>query len=195
MPINYTKWTNFWENLTLLDSSHLELFLGIFWEFFIFWIQIWILNLGRFGTGPNRNRTGPVWSVTGQTGPVLTGLVNPAWKPSALSRSSRQQISTPELIQRSCNGWFCTLIVASWHCQPFPLSMACDLHVVNKRTNNLGSNSMTGSHTDHIDGCGTHHSGTIVYSRNLLCFLDAVTSLCCTIFYLYMSYGTFGFRD
>ena len=36
MPANYTKWTNFWENLTPLDSSHLEVFLGIFWEFFIF---------------------------------------------------------------------------------------------------------------------------------------------------------------
>ena len=35
-------------------------FLGIF---HFFWIQIWILNLGRFGTGPNRNRSGPVWPV------------------------------------------------------------------------------------------------------------------------------------
>jgi len=52
---------------------------------------------------------------------------------------------------------------------------------------------MTGS--DIIEIYVGHISGTIVYSRNLLCFLDAVTSLCCTIFYLYMSYGTFGFRD
>ena len=73
----YVKRTNFWENLTPLDSSHLEVFLGIFGEFFIFLIQIWILNLVRFGTGPNRNRAGPVWPVTGQTGPVPTGLVNP----------------------------------------------------------------------------------------------------------------------
>ena len=58
MPEKYVKWTNFWETLTPLNSSHLEVFLGIFWKFFIFWIQIWILNLGRFGTGPNRNRTG-----------------------------------------------------------------------------------------------------------------------------------------
>jgi len=36
------------------------------------------LNLDRFDTGPNRNRAGPVWPVTGQTGPVPTGLVNPA---------------------------------------------------------------------------------------------------------------------
>ena len=33
-----TKWTNFWENLTLLDSSHLEVFLDFFWKFFSFWI-------------------------------------------------------------------------------------------------------------------------------------------------------------
>ena len=77
MSEKYVKRMNFWENLTPLDSSHLEVFLGIFWEFFIFWIQIWILNLGRFGTGPNRNRAGPVWPITGQTGPVPTGFVNP----------------------------------------------------------------------------------------------------------------------
>ena len=53
MPEKYVKRTNFWENLTPLDSSHLKVFLEIF---HFFWIQIWILNLGRFGTGPNRNR-------------------------------------------------------------------------------------------------------------------------------------------
>ena len=68
----------FEKNLIPLDLSQLEVFLGSFWEFFIFWIQIWILNWGRFDTGPNRNRSGPVWPVTGQTGPVPTGLVNPA---------------------------------------------------------------------------------------------------------------------
>ena len=31
------------------------------------------MNLGRFDTGPNRNRVGSIWPVTGQTG----GLVNP----------------------------------------------------------------------------------------------------------------------
>ena len=36
MPEKYVKRTNFWENLTPLGSSHLEVFLGIFWEFFIF---------------------------------------------------------------------------------------------------------------------------------------------------------------
>ena len=34
------------------------------------------MNFGRLGTGRNRNRTEPVWPVTGQTGPVPTGLVN-----------------------------------------------------------------------------------------------------------------------
>ena len=68
MPEKYVKRTNFWENLTPLDSSHLEVFLRIF---SFFWIQIWILNLSRFGTGSNRNRAGPVWPVT-----VHTGLVN-----------------------------------------------------------------------------------------------------------------------
>ena len=54
-----------------------SIFRNFFRNFLIFWIQIWILNLSRFGTGPNRNRTGPVWPVTGQTGPVPTGFVNP----------------------------------------------------------------------------------------------------------------------
>jgi len=62
--------------LTPLNLLHLKVFLNFFWEFFIFLIQIWILNLGRFGTGPNQNRAGPVWPVTGEIRPVPTGLVN-----------------------------------------------------------------------------------------------------------------------
>ena len=69
-PANYTKWTNFWENLTPLDSSHLEVFLGMFWEFFIF------LNLNlNFEFGPiwyrlKPNRLPPVrWSLTSTTTP------------------------------------------------------------------------------------------------------------------------------
>ena len=59
IPANYTKWTNFIENLTPLDSSHLKVFLGIFWEFFIF------LN-------SNLNfEFGPVW--------YRPKLVNPGW--------------------------------------------------------------------------------------------------------------------
>ena len=37
-----------------------SIFRNFFGNFSFFWIQIWILNLCRFGTGPNRNRTGPV---------------------------------------------------------------------------------------------------------------------------------------
>ena len=48
--------------------------------FSFFWIQIWILNYGRFDTGRFTNRTGPIWPVTGQTGPVTDGLVNPEYK-------------------------------------------------------------------------------------------------------------------
>ena len=63
--------------MTPLDSSHFEVFLGNFLGiFYFFLIQIWILNLDQFDTGPNWNRAGPVWPVTGQTGPVPTDLVN-----------------------------------------------------------------------------------------------------------------------
>ena len=54
MPEKYVKRMNFGENLTPLDSLHLEVFLGIFWGFFIF------LNSNlNFEFGPNRNRAGP----------------------------------------------------------------------------------------------------------------------------------------
>ena len=56
-----------------------SIFTNFFGNFSFFWIQIWILNLGRFGTGPNRNRAGPVWPVTGQTGPVPSGFANPGF--------------------------------------------------------------------------------------------------------------------
>ena len=77
MPAKYTKWTNIWKNLTPLDSSQLEVFLEILGIFFIFLIQIWILNLGRFETGRYRNRSGPVWPVTAVSGPVPVGKENP----------------------------------------------------------------------------------------------------------------------
>ena len=78
MPEKYVKRTNFWENLTPLDSSHLEVFLGIFWEFFIFlnlnlnfeFGPVWYQpkpEPGRTGlTGNRSNRTGPVpvWAGT-----------------------------------------------------------------------------------------------------------------------------------
>ena len=45
MSANYTKWANCWDNLTSLDSPHLEVFLGIFWKFFSFFefkFEFWI---------------------------------------------------------------------------------------------------------------------------------------------------------
>ena len=45
MSANYTKWTNFWENLTPLNSSHIKIFLGFFLEifhFFKFKFNFWI---------------------------------------------------------------------------------------------------------------------------------------------------------
>jgi hypothetical protein len=77
MHVNYTKRTNIWKFLTPLDSTHLEVFLRILWDFFIFWIQIQILNWDRLGTGRNQNRSGPVGPVPTVSGPVPTGSVNP----------------------------------------------------------------------------------------------------------------------
>ena len=63
MPAKYTKWTNIWKNLTLLDSSQLEVFLAIFWKFFIF------LNSNlNFKFGPVWNRPKPELVRTGLTG-------------------------------------------------------------------------------------------------------------------------------
>ena len=68
MPEKYVKRTIFWENLTSLDSSHLEVFLGIFWEFFNF------LNSNlNFKFGPVWYRPKPEPDRTGLTG----GFVNP----------------------------------------------------------------------------------------------------------------------
>ena len=43
------------------------------------------MNFGRLGTGRNRNWSGPVRPVTGQTGPVPTGKVNPGHDSGARS--------------------------------------------------------------------------------------------------------------
>jgi hypothetical protein len=75
MHANYIKQMNIWKFLTPLDSTHLEVFLRILWDFFIFWIQIQILNLDRLETG--QNRSGPVGPVPTVSGPVPTGSVNP----------------------------------------------------------------------------------------------------------------------
>ena len=63
--------------LTPLNSSKLKVFLGIFWEFFIFWIQILSFELEQFETGRYRNRSGPVTPVTAVSGPVSVGKKNP----------------------------------------------------------------------------------------------------------------------
>ena len=62
--------------MTPLDSSHLEVFLGIFWEFFIFLNSNLNFEFGpvSYRTKPEPVRTG--LTVTGQTGPVTDGLVN-----------------------------------------------------------------------------------------------------------------------
>ena len=70
---------------------------SIFRNFSFFWIQIWILNLGRFDTGPNRNRPGPVWPVTGQIGPVPNGFVNPGCGIRAENSNNAASCSTGQL--------------------------------------------------------------------------------------------------
>ena len=82
MGEKYVKRMNFWENLTPLDSSHLEVFLGFFWEFsfFEFKFEFWIwagLILARTETGPDRfdrkpDRFPPVWlTLPGLSPPLL----------------------------------------------------------------------------------------------------------------------------
>ena len=63
MPAKYTKWTNIWKFLTILDSSQLEVFL----EFFLFF---------KFKFGPicNRSVSEPVWPVNAVTGHLVTTL-------------------------------------------------------------------------------------------------------------------------
>ena len=63
--------TNFWENLTPLDSSHLEVFLEFFRNFSLFFNS----NL-NFEFGPVSYRTKPEPGRTGLTGNRFDGLVN-----------------------------------------------------------------------------------------------------------------------
>ena len=77
MPAKYTKWMIIWKNLTPLDSSQLEVFLEIFWEFFIFLNSNLNFELGRFATGRYRNQSGPVTPVTVVSGPVPVSKKNP----------------------------------------------------------------------------------------------------------------------
>jgi hypothetical protein len=51
MLTNYTKRTNIWKFLTPLDSTHLEVFLRILWDFFIFEFKFKFWNWTGFQTG------------------------------------------------------------------------------------------------------------------------------------------------
>ena len=68
---------DFWENLTPLDSSHLEVFLEFFWIFFHFLNSNLNFKFGPVWYLPKPKPGRPIWPVTGQTRPVPTGLVNP----------------------------------------------------------------------------------------------------------------------
>ena len=76
MLAKYTKWTNIWKKLTSLDSSQLEVFLGIFWDFFIF-----LNSNSNFKFGPvwNRPKPEPV-RKTAVSGPVPVGFFNPGFE-------------------------------------------------------------------------------------------------------------------
>ena len=76
----------FWENLTPLDSSHLEVFLVIFlgiFHFFEFKFEFWILaGWVPAGTGYRSNRSGPVpvWSGTKPAQIQNLNLNSKKWK-------------------------------------------------------------------------------------------------------------------
>ena len=77
MPEKYVKRTNFWENLIPLNSSHLEVFLEIFWEFFIF-------------SNSNLNfEFGPVWYWP-KPEPDRTGLTG-----NRLNRTGSHRLGKP----------------------------------------------------------------------------------------------------
>jgi hypothetical protein len=63
MHANYTKRTNIWKFLTPLDSTHLEVFLRILWDFFYF-----LNSNSNFEFGPVGNWPEPEPVRTGRTG-------------------------------------------------------------------------------------------------------------------------------
>ena len=72
------------------------------------------MNLGRFKTGRNRNRSGPVRPVTAVTGPVPAGLVNPGRDTGAVYGSHRSET------QMRCSWLSWTgahYTFSSWNCQ------------------------------------------------------------------------------
>ena len=72
MPEKYVKRTNFWENLTLLDSSHLKIFLEFFlgnFHFFEFKFEFWIwAGFVPAQTGTVPDRFGEPWQLVARTG-------------------------------------------------------------------------------------------------------------------------------
>ena len=65
--------------MTSLDSSQLEVFLRIFWDFSIFSNLNLKFEFGPVSNRPEQNRAGPVRPVTAVTGPVPSGFFNPGY--------------------------------------------------------------------------------------------------------------------
>ena len=60
--------------MTPLDSSQLEVFLGFFWDFFIFLNSTLNFEFGPVSNRRYRNWSGPVTPVTAVSGPVPVGI-------------------------------------------------------------------------------------------------------------------------
>ena len=71
-------------------------FLGIFY-FLEFEFEFWI-----WATGRNQNQSGPVWPVTGKTGPVPVGIFNPA---AATAATAFKLLLPSETITLNLNGF------------------------------------------------------------------------------------------
>ena len=104
MPEKYVKRTIFWENLTPLDSSHLEVFLRIFWEFFIFLNSNLNFEFGpvwyRPKPEPEPDRFPPVrWTLAPSRRQLVIVLRRPwAFKPV---RGKRRNLSLSSSFRRS----------------------------------------------------------------------------------------------
>ena len=79
MPAKYAKSTNISKNLISLYSSQFEVFLEIFWDFFIFWNSNLKFEFDPVSNRPDPEpgRAWPVRPVTAVTGPVRSGFFNP----------------------------------------------------------------------------------------------------------------------
>ena len=61
------------------------------------------MNLGRFETGRNRNRSGPVRPVTAVTGPVPAGFFNPGQATQNFQAAYFQAASDATRISHACD--------------------------------------------------------------------------------------------